>query len=121
MKYLLDTHTLLWLLEGDDRLSERAKEIISDIDQQLFTSSASLWEITIKVSIGKLKLSKGIREIANALTVLDIKTVPTLPQHLEVLEILPFHRLIIAQAKYGQMTVIGKDSVFEQYGIDLEW
>jgi PIN domain nuclease of toxin-antitoxin system len=49
MKYLLDTHTLLWLLEGDERLSERAREIIGDIDQQLFASAASLWEITIKV------------------------------------------------------------------------
>ena len=120
MKYLLDTHTLLWLLEGDERLSQRAREIIGDIDQQLFASVASLWEITIKVSIGKLKISKGIREVANALTVLDIKTVPVLPQHLEVLGTLPFHhrdpfdRLIIAQAKYEQMTIIGKDSAFKE-------
>jgi PIN domain nuclease of toxin-antitoxin system len=72
MKYILDTHTLIWLLENDPKLSECAKEIIKDIDNQLLVSVASLWEMTIKMSIGKLKMARSINEIANELTLIDI-------------------------------------------------
>lgn len=127
MKYMLDTHTLIWLLEGNPKLSDCAKEIISDIDNQLLVSSASLWEMTIKMSIGKLRMIKNIGEIANELTLLDIQLLQILPSHLQVLETLPFHhndpfdRIIIAQSISEKTPIIGLDAVFEKYGIALVW
>ena len=57
-QFLLDTHALIWFLEGDSQLSTSAKNIILDTDNELFVSVASLWEMTTKISIGKLTLNQ---------------------------------------------------------------
>ena len=63
MRLLLDTHSFLWFAGGNERLSSKAKEIISDVDNAAYLSVASLWEMAIKISIGKLKLPKPFGEL----------------------------------------------------------
>jgi PIN domain nuclease of toxin-antitoxin system len=128
MRLLLDTHTFLWFIGGNINLSDSSRKLIEDRENQRFLSVASLWEMSIKVSIGKLKLALSFpdlvkREIyGNAIELLEI-----LPTHLEVLARLPFHhkdpfdRLIISQSIVERMTVITKDTAFESYPVKLLW
>ena len=126
MKYLLDTHTLLWFLSGDGRLGNRARELVKDSSNERFFSVASLWEIAIKVD--KLALTKPFNQLFpeqlefNGIKILNI-TVDSLTK----LTVLPFHhrdpfdRLIIAQALVEELLIIGKDMVFDAYGVRREW
>ena len=126
MKYLLDTHTLLWFLSGDNRLRDRARELVKDSSNERFFSVASLWEIAIKVD--KLALTKPFNQLFpeqlefNGIKILNI-TVDSLTK----LTVLPFHhrdpfdRLIIAQALVKELTIIGKDTAFDAYGVRREW
>ena len=66
MKYLLDTHTLIWFLMGDKKLSNKARELIDNPSNEKHLSIASLWEIAIKVSLGKLALSKPFEIVSRA-------------------------------------------------------
>jgi PIN domain nuclease of toxin-antitoxin system len=127
MNYLLDTHALIWLLEGDENLSKNARQMIENQENVCLISSATLWEIAIKVSIEKLEmqLSYGdfIRLIwENGIEVLDIKA-----EHCIKLLELPFHhkdpfdRLIIAQSIVEDMTIISRDSQFANYPAKIIW
>ena len=128
MKYLLDTHSLIWFLGGDSQLSVHARKLIEDEENELFISVASLWEMAIKFSIGKLTLAKPFEEMfpeqleQNGIEILAIDVV-----HLKTLCALPFHhrdpfdRLIIAQVLSEEVSIIGMDSVFGEYGVAMEW
>ncbi len=128
MKYLLDTHTLIWFLMGDKKLSDKARGLIDNPDNRKFLSIASLWEIAIKVSLGKLALNKPVEKLFpeqlhfNRIEILDITVdnlikLTTLPFHHRD----PFDRLIIAQALVEGLPVIGADVIFDAYGINREW
>ncbi len=128
MKYLLDTHTLLWFLKGDKKLSDRARQLIDSPRNAKFLSIASLWEIAIKVSLEKLILDKSFERLFpeqlhfNRIQILDITVdslikLTTLPFHHRD----PFDRLIIAQAFVEELPIIGVDMVFDAYGISREW
>ena len=128
MKYLLDTHSLIWFLGGDPQFSAHARQLIEDDESELFVSVASLWEMAIKFSIGKLTLEKPFEQMfpeqleRNGIDILGIGVA-----HLKLLCALPFHhrdpfdRLIIAQALAEAMPIIGMDSVFGEYGVAMEW
>ncbi|AOX03487.1 twitching motility protein PilT [Moorena producens PAL-8-15-08-1] len=128
MKLLLDTHTFLWFIEGSLNLSDLARNVIEDQGNQRFLSVASLWEISIKVSMNKLQLRMPFTELVkrevygNAMELLEIK-----PEHLDELAKLffhhkdPFDRLIIAQSLAEGMAVITKDKAFESYPITILW
>ena len=128
MKYLLDTHTLIWFLTGDKKLSDKARHLIDNPDNRKFLSIASLWEIAIKVSLGKLALNKPFEKLFpeqlhfNRIEILDITV-----DNLIKLTALPFHhrdpfdRLIIAQALVEGLPVIGADVIFDAYEINREW
>lgn len=128
MNYLLDTHSLIWFIGGDEQLSNEAREEIENEENIIFVSTASLWEISIKSSIGKLKLGKPFEElfpqylVENEIDILDIKI-----QHLQALISLPFHhrdpfdRLIICQSLVEKLTIIGKERLFDDYGIERLW
>ena len=128
MKYLLDTHTLLWFLQGDKKLSDKARRLIDNPRNEKFLSIVSLWEIAIKVSLGKLVLEKPFERLFpeqlyfNRIKVLDI-TVDSLIE----LTALPFHhrdpfdRLIIAQALVKDLPIIGADATFDAYRITRKW
>ena len=128
MRYLLDTHGLIWFLSGDAQLSHHARELIEDEKNDLFVSIASLWEIAIKFSIGKLNLEQSFEDMFPAqlennnlgilaITVNDLKSVSDLPFHHRD----PFDRLIIAQSQVGQLPVISGDTVFDRYDVAREW
>lgn len=127
MRLLLDTHTFLWFIADDPRLSTSAKVLLeSDVD--LFLSVASLWEIAIKVSVGKLVLPEDYdvfvtRQLAaNEIEVLAIEV-----SHLRQVASLPFHhrdpfdRLLIAQAITDGMPIVSTDSVLDAYKITRRW
>lgn len=83
MKYLLDTHTLLWTLENDPQLSRKAKDIIRNSENELFLSVISLFEIAIKTKIGKMDTKRSNDEITDELAKLDITLLPISNQHLD--------------------------------------
>jgi len=125
--YLLDTHALIWFCEGNEKLSNKARLIIENNDNELFLSFASLWEIVIKLSLGRLEsyididiLSEFMEE--NAISILENKV-----NHLKELRALPFYhddpfdRFIIAQAISEKTPVISKDSKFKQYNVEVVW
>ena len=104
MNYLLDTHTLIWLLEGNENLSKEARTVIEDSQNLCFISSASLWEMAIKVSISKLEMKIPYKDLAILIWENGIEILPIEFEHYLELLHLPFHhkdpfdRLIIAQA-----------------------
>jgi PIN domain nuclease of toxin-antitoxin system len=128
MRLLLDTHTFLWFIQGSQNLSETARDLIEDQENQKLLSIASLWEISIKVSIGKLNVGMAIAELVsrevygNGFEVLAIQA-----NHLDELTKLVFHhkdpfdRLIIAQALAERMPVLTRDEAFGRYAASLLW
>lgn len=127
MKYLIDTHTLIWFVENDSKLPPATSSIISNLQNSIFVSMASLWEISIKTSIGKLKLNQPVQSIFNCLPLQSIEVLPINQDH--ILEILslsfhhrdPFDRLIIAQALAEGIPVVSSDQLFDRYGVDRIW
>lgn len=124
--YLLDTHTLLWTLFKEDSLSVNAKKVILE-DNDIFVSIASLWEIAIKQSIGKLEISESIESIAKICKKEGFYILSIKPSHLDYLKKLPqihgdpFDRLIISQATIEKLTIVTKDAKFPAYGIMTLW
>ncbi len=92
MKLLLDTHIFLWFIDGSSKLSQNARTLIENQINERFLSIASLWEIAMKVSIGKLKLQLSISDLVTEQVYNnDIKLLAITPQHLDVLKQLDFH------------------------------
>jgi len=127
VKLLLDTHTFIWSIEDDKRLSQKAKKVIEDPDNEIFLSIASLWEMSIKISIGKLELKKPYEEVISyvrkkGIEILSINFEHTLEvSKLEFHHKDPFDRLIIAQAKIENMTIVSKDILFDDYEVKRLW
>jgi len=127
MNILLDTHTLIWFLEGSPEMSTNARNIIEDLDNIRFVSSASIWEIAVKVSIEKLELKYPFKKINSLLWENSIDLLPIRFEHTLELTTLPFHhkdpfdRIIIAQAIVEQMPIISKDGNFKYYNINQIW
>lgn len=125
--FLLDTHALLWLIQGDSQLSNRARAIITTDTNQLYLSIGSLWEITIKLNIGKLKIDHTISEIYTLLARFNIEILPINQSDLEQYLILPLHhrdpfdRLLIAQAIIKELPLVSTDSAFRAYPIQRIW
>ena len=127
MKLLLDTHTFLWFIDDNPRLSARAKGLLES-DADLLLSVASLWEISIKVSIGKLTLAQPYDIfIPQQLTNNAVEILPISSEHLGVVSTLPFHhrdpfdRLIIAQAMIEQLPIVSIDAAFDAYSVKRLW
>lgn len=128
MRLLLDTHAFLWFIQGSQNLSETARNLIEDQENEKLLSIASLWEISIKVSIGKLDVGMALAELlsrevyGNGFEVLAIQA-----NHLDELTKLVFHhkdpfdRLIIAQALAKRMPVVTRDEAFGRYPVSLLW
>ncbi|ELR96612.1 type II toxin-antitoxin system VapC family toxin [Gloeocapsa sp. PCC 73106] len=127
MRFLIDTHTFLWFVNDSSQLSDTARFILeSEVD--LWISSASLWEIAIKVSVKKLTLPQPFDLfITNQLELNEIETLYPSILHLNSLSELTFHhrdpfdRLIIAQAIVENVPIISTDSWFDTYAIQRIW
>lgn len=128
MRVLLDTHSFLWFINGDQKLSLRARALIADAGNQALLSVASVWEIAIKASLGKLSLAKPFAELIPAQIALnEIDLLPISLEDLAVVAGLPFHhrdpfdRLIVAQAMTRGVPLLSRDSLLEQYAIQRLW
>jgi PIN domain nuclease of toxin-antitoxin system len=121
MNYLIDTHILLWYIVGDKRIDSGVQGIIESKRNTVYLSNASLWEITIKVSIGKLKLTGSLSELKEFLLVKGFKILEFDFEDLETLLQLPFHhqdpfdRLIVAQSLTKKMEIITDDLNVKKY------
>lgn len=127
MNLLLDTHSFLWFSENASELSARAKTEIENIDNRCFLSIASLWEITIKLSLNKLELHSPFNSINELLNRNNIEIIPNQLKHLQQLLILPMHhrdpfdRLILSQAITQDLVIVTKDGMFEKYTSNIIW
>jgi PIN domain nuclease of toxin-antitoxin system len=126
--HLLDTHVLIWWIAEDDRLSARAREVLSDRRNRLLWSAASTWELSIKASLGKVKFPEPVgtfveRRLAQqGIEVLQIShahaaAVQELPLHHRD----PFDRLLVAQARTERVRLLTGDSWVPAYEVDATW
>lgn len=127
MDYILDTHTLIWFLNGDDKLSKRAKETVEDQNNAKSVSIASIWEIAIKISLDKFKFEQGFKKFLNLIDENGFEIIPISFDHALTVSTLkfnhrdPFDRLIIAQAMTDNATIITKDNQIEKYDVKTMW
>lgn len=125
MKYLLDTNALLWAMEKNPTLTEKASSAISNND--IYVSIASLWEIAIKISIGKLDLTQTLDDIIEEMVVQDYRILPISVEAVRLVRTLPYHhrdpfdRVIIAQGLADSLRIITSDEKFDDYGVERYW
>ena len=128
MKLLLDTHTFIWWDSEPERLTQKVLSMLQNPKNVLLVSMASLWEMQIKLQLGRLKLNTPLEELVrgqleiNMIDILDIKLEHILalgqtPSHHKD----PFDRLIIAQAGIEEAIVVTKDKMFAEYAIKVVW
>jgi PIN domain nuclease of toxin-antitoxin system len=127
MTLLLDTHTFLWFIEDSSKLSSTAQSLISS-DANLLLSVASLWEMAIKISLGKLAVSGDYEVfVSRQLSANDIEILPIRLPHLNMISSMPFHhrdpfdRLLVAQAIAESIPLVSADKAFDVYGIERLW
>jgi len=128
VRVLLDTHTLLWWLDGDRRVSRRARHTIADEENTVLISAASAWEIATKVRLGKLP---GAIEVAAELpAILRQQRFEPLP--ISIVHALragnlpgphrdPFDRMLIAQAQDEDLVLVSNERIFDAYGVRRLW
>lgn len=126
MRYLLDTCAWIFILTGNDRLSQNQKEAVLDSNSTIYLSVISVWEMTIKIAKGKLGLPKPLDNlvfescIKDSYKILDLNifnvlNAKKLPEHHQD----PFDRMIISQAIDNDLIIITTDSKFSQYNVKL--
>jgi PIN domain nuclease of toxin-antitoxin system len=122
MNFLLDTHTILWFLNGDKTLlSKKAREIIEDPQYTKFVSMVSVWEVGIKIGIGKLEFPQNTRGFVQQAQKNGFKLLPIITDYVYPIEQLPmihrdpFDRLLVAIAISEKMTIITADKNIAQY------
>ncbi|MDR1709905.1 MAG: type II toxin-antitoxin system VapC family toxin [Candidatus Accumulibacter sp.] len=123
MRYLLDTHVALWIFQEKERLSASALAALDDLSSDLCVSLASVWEIAIKISIGKLDFAGGVSGFLETIKDNDIGLVNISSEHLRIVETLPllhrdpFDRLLIATALADGMTLVTADENILKYDV----
>ncbi len=122
MNLLLDTHVLLWWLDDNPTLSEKARTAIADPENLVLISAVVIWEIRIKHALGKLEIPNDFRYVLDRepFEMLDITAdhahaVGDLPPHHRD----PFDRMLVVQAKEEGLTLISRDALLERYKIPL--
>lgn len=127
MYFLIDTHVLVWYLQGDKKLPARLRKIIDDETSQIVISVASLWELAIKIASGKLDSDLTFPQIQShilqsqyvisGISYTHLNTLMTLPNHHGD----PFDRMLIAQAISENVAVISVDKQFKNYDVTVVW
>lgn len=128
MKLLLDTHTLLWSITGDKRLSRRAEEAIASFSAEVYVSAASAWEISIKVHCGKLPGAEAlVLSFHKRMHDLGFLTLPITSEHaiqaggLAGAHNDPFDRMLIAQSLLENLHLVSNERVFDGFGVKRIW
>ena len=128
MRFLLDTHTFLWLVSDSPELSSQAREWMVDPNSELMLSSVVATELAIKTGIGKLRLARPVSEFVDLyaseyglthwpLNFEEAARLENLPLHHRD----PFDRLLIAQAIHHDVPILTRDPVFKQYACEIRW
>lgn len=128
MAILLDTHAVLWYVESDSSLSANAKTIM-DAKKDLFFSIASLWEIAIKLNIGKLQITSSFSQLLIRLEFLNVEILPIKTEDLDTYIGLPlskkhrdpFDRILVAQSIHHSLPILSSDEKFDLYPIERVW
>jgi PIN domain nuclease of toxin-antitoxin system len=127
MNLLLDTHTLIWFLNGDGKLSDRVKTAIEDPNNSRILSIASIWEIAIKISLDKFRFQKGFKYFLDMVEENGFDILPVTFEHAMVVSTLefihrdPFDRMLIAQCKADKLILATKDKNIKRYNIQTIW
>ena len=126
--FILDTHTFIWWVDDSPKLSSKAKKIIADMDNECFLSLVSSWEMAIKCSIEKMRLTLPVEEyIPQHMARNNFKQLPISFRHVSRVETLPLHhrdpfdRLLAVQAMTEKMRLISADPSFDLYEIERIW
>jgi PIN domain nuclease of toxin-antitoxin system len=124
LKLLLDTHTVLWFLGGDARLSDTARRHLTDDSNRVLLSAVVVWEIALKRSLGKLLMPDDYLDL---LLDAGIQPLPISIAHAAAVERLPWHhrdpfdRMLVAQASVELATVVTRDDALRPYDVTLIW
>jgi PIN domain nuclease of toxin-antitoxin system len=128
MRFLLDTHTLLWCFNASPSLSPRARRVIGDGSNEILVSAASGWELATKVRLGKLPTGEElVGELDGYLAQLGCEPLPISLDHAVRAGMLrgghrdPFDRMLIAQAQAESLTIISNDRIFDDYHVRRIW
>ena len=128
MKVLLDTNTFLWAIRADERLSSRAREIFIAGRNELLLSVASIWEILLKVQVGKIRFEEpAVGYLKRQIFKNNIRMLPILMDHVAHLESLPLHhrdpfdRILVAQSMEENLSLLTADPLMKSYSVSVIW
>ena len=128
MRYLLDTHAFIWFISDDHRLSKKAESTIRNRSNEIYFSAASAWEISIKMALGRLSIKAEIESFLLAqLLENGFLSLPITISHATYIIKLPdihkdpFDRILVAQSKIEDMTLISCDRMVRQYDVKVVW
>ena len=127
MKYLLDTHTIIWHFDDSAKLSKKAIEIADNPESRLYICSISIWEIAIKMNLGKLNLNFTLDKLFTAIKESDVDILQIEDEYLSRLSELPyihkdpFDRLLISTALTEDLTIITIDENIQKYDVNWIW
>ena len=128
MRVLLDTQAVLWYVDQDHLVGPAARTTMADPQNDLLLSAATIWEVAIKVGLGKLTLSQLYRQwMSQVLTDLDLAVLPVTIDYAAAQAALPYHhgdpfdRLLVAQALVEGISVVSNDGAFDTYGVTRIW
>lgn len=128
MRFLLDTHAFIWWDNQQDKLSSHVLGICNDFGNQLYLSMASIWEMQIKTQVAKLSLPLPLDQmVEDQISQNRVQLLPIIRQHVYALSSLPdlhkdpFDRILIAQARFEELTLITIDPHIAQYPVNTVW
>jgi PIN domain nuclease of toxin-antitoxin system len=123
LRLLLDTHAFLWWLDDNPKLGKEAREAIASPSSTVYVSSASIWEISIKVKIGKLEIASP--DLVQEIDASNFIPLPIEPHHAWLAGSLPRHhddpfdRMLVAQAQSEELVLVTRDQVLQDYGVSI--
>lgn len=127
MPHLLDTHALIWFINGDKELSGKARKAIESENAVNFVSIASLWEMAIKISLDRLDLKTSFEQVGEQIVKNNFLILPISFEDILKISTLPFHhrdpfdRMIISQSLTNDLIIVSKDKLFGKYKVKLIW
>jgi PIN domain nuclease of toxin-antitoxin system len=128
MRLLVDVQAVLWAVDDPAKLTPQALVALQDPTNELLLSAGTIWELAIKIGLGKLKLSLPFKQwMAQAITDLALTVLPITVEYADRQSVLllhhrdPFDRLLIAQAQVENVPIVSADPVFDRYGVNRIW
>ncbi|MCX5739687.1 MAG: type II toxin-antitoxin system VapC family toxin [Proteobacteria bacterium] len=125
MRVLLDTHMVLWALTDSPRLSAKARAVLADAENECWASSASVWEIAIKILLGKYELGQPLSAFGEAIEEAGFHTLDVTVRHAAAIEHVvvshadPFDRLLLAQCEVETLRLLTADKVLSKLAVAI--